>query len=87
MRHRTPRGPALLLLYVGYLIAPVSAQIAFETASIRRSQSDAPGPRSSILPGGNFTAENNTLKQLVTVAYQLPFRLVEGGPDWVNSED
>jgi len=87
MRHRTPRGPALLLLYVGYLIAPVSAQIAFETATIRRSQSDAPGPRSSILPGGNFTAENNTLKQLVTVAYQLPFRLVEGGPDWVNSED
>ena len=87
MRDRTRRASWLLLCCcIGCLITPLGAQLAFDVASIRRSQSEAPGGRSGILPGGHFFAENNTLKQLVTVAYQLPLSRVVGGPDWVTSD-
>ena len=49
--------------------AALTAQAAFEVASIRRSTNTSPGGSSSRMqPGGSYVATNMTLQQLVAAA-------------------
>ena len=56
---------------------------AFEVASIRPDTSGSP-QRFSLFP--EFTAQNATLKDLLTLAYDVKGFQLSGGPAWINSD-
>jgi uncharacterized protein (TIGR03435 family) len=70
------------------LVATVSAQTqrpAFDAASVKVNRSGFPGGTTSIQPG-QFTATNETLKELIQAAYATErFRII-GGEPWVALE-
>jgi uncharacterized protein (TIGR03435 family) len=58
----------------------------FEVASVKPNKSVETGGFIQRRPGGNFSVGNQTLRTLITFAYQLQgFQLV-GAPDWINTE-
>jgi len=62
--------------------------LSFEVASVKPNKSgDARSP-SLILPGGRFTATNNTLRALILNAYGIwnTPSLLQGGPGWIDSD-
>ena len=80
-----------LPIIVGILNAPaIRAQSPagtpkFEVASIKRNVSGDPG-RFIRPSGGRLSISNMTLKNLITIAYEVrPFQL-SGGPSWTDSE-
>jgi uncharacterized protein (TIGR03435 family) len=86
-------GPVL----IGILNAPPSrAQskteaAAFEVASIRPADPDAPRAGLHITPGGGLNAINVNLTQLITFAYNIACgkncdNFVSGGPAWIDSQ-
>jgi bla regulator protein BlaR1 len=82
-------------IVIGALNAPgVLAQsqpseaLAFEVASVKPNKSGSPREPTMILPGGRFTATNNTVRALILNAYGIfssPYLLL-GGPSWIDSE-
>jgi bla regulator protein BlaR1 len=65
-----------------------SAHLAFDAASVKPNKSGDLRAPSTILPGGRFTATNNTLRDLILKAYGIlltPY-LLSGGPAWIDSE-
>jgi bla regulator protein BlaR1 len=82
-------------IVVGVLNAPgmhaqsqPSEALAFEVASVKPNKSGSPREPSMILPGGRFTATNNTVRALILNAYGIfssPY-LLSGGPSWIDSE-
>ncbi len=89
-------GAAAIALPVaaGLMTAPARAQsvsdapLRFEVASVKPNKSgDTERAPSLILPGGRFTATNNTVRALILNAYGLyatPY-LLEDGPGWIDS--
>jgi uncharacterized protein (TIGR03435 family) len=59
---------------------------AFEVASVRLSNSDST-PMSVITTPGRFTATSIDLRNLITVAYRLPWFRIIGVPDWSERYD
>jgi uncharacterized protein (TIGR03435 family) len=60
---------------------------SFEVASVKANESNDQRAPSMILPGGRFTATNNTVRALILNAYGIsatPY-LLEGGPAWIDS--
>jgi uncharacterized protein (TIGR03435 family) len=80
-------------LAVGIMNAPAghaqsadSPPLKFEVASVKPNKSGSHF-FSMILPGGRFTATNNTVRALILNAYnQIPPYLLSGGPSWIDSE-
>ena len=58
----------------------------FEAASVKPSNSNAPGMGIRRQPGGRFNTTNTPVRVLITFAYQIQNFQVVGGPDWVGSE-
>src|SRR5690349_9497553 len=61
--------------------------LSFEVASVKPNKSGDMRSPSMILPGGRFTATNNTVRELLLYAYGIsasPY-LLEGGPGWIDS--
>jgi uncharacterized protein (TIGR03435 family) len=67
-----------------------AATPAFDVASIKRSDPgntrDNGGIRNNFAAGGRFSAKNVGLKDLIVVAYRLPYWRIEGGPSWVDPD-
>jgi len=68
----------------------LSADPAFEAASVKLNTSGDWRKSIGPAPGGRFLATNNTLKDLIPFAYGLPqatagIRIV-GGPGWIDSD-
>ena len=65
-----------------------SSTPAFEVASVKQNLSGSPRAPSMILPGGRFTATNNTVRALILNAYGLTASpsLLSGGPGWIDSD-
>jgi bla regulator protein blaR1 len=60
---------------------------SFEVASVKPNKSSDTRSPSMILPGGRFTATNNTVRALILNAYGIstsPY-LLQGGPGWIDS--
>jgi uncharacterized protein (TIGR03435 family) len=79
-------------LAVGIVNAPAghaqsadSPPLKFEVASVKLNQSGAHF-YSRIMPGGRFTATNNTVRDLILNAYEIPPYRLSGGPSWIDSE-
>jgi bla regulator protein BlaR1 len=53
---------------------------------VKPNKSGSQRSPSMILPGGRFTATNNTVRALILNAYQIPPYLLSGGPSWIDSE-
>jgi uncharacterized protein (TIGR03435 family) len=78
---------------VDTLTAQTSPSLAFEAGSIKPNNSSSLGRRFGV-PGDRFVATNETLWQLIAVAYGAPGVLpqpladyqISGGPKWINSD-
>jgi uncharacterized protein (TIGR03435 family) len=78
---------------VDTLTAQTSPSLAFEAASIKPNNSTSLGRRFGV-PGDRFVATNETLWQLIAVAYGAPGLLpqpladyqISGGPKWIDSD-
>jgi bla regulator protein blaR1 len=67
--------------------APTSLNAEFEVASVKMNKSGLAGKVSiQTLPGGRFSAENVTLRQLIRNAYMLQDVQIAGGPKWLDEE-
>lgn len=58
----------------------------FEVASIRQNVSGDPGSGTRRQPGGRFTTTNVTLRQLLTLAFQVQGFQLLNEPDWVTKD-
>ena len=67
---------------------PETPKPTFDVASIKPSSSNAYWWNASPLKGGHgeFRATNATVKQLLTLAYQIREAQIAGGPGWLDSE-
>ena len=61
------------------------APLAFEVATIKLSNPDAPGKLFTVR-GRQVLTINTTLNDLVTFAYDLHVKQITGGPDWAGSQ-
>jgi uncharacterized protein (TIGR03435 family) len=63
------------------------ASLSFEVASVKPNKSGDMRSPSMILPGGRFTATNNSVRALILNAYGIWASpdLLEGGPGWIDS--
>jgi uncharacterized protein (TIGR03435 family) len=63
------------------------ARLTFEVASIKPSQ---PGGRSGLikaLPGGQeYSAQNASVKLIISLMYKVPIRQITGGPAWLDAD-
>jgi uncharacterized protein (TIGR03435 family) len=67
-------------------ILPTPPPAAFEVATLRLSDPNAPDVRSpGPLPGGRFEVRNFSLKQLIVLAWGLSGSELTGAPAWLNS--
>ncbi|MDQ6664170.1 MAG: TIGR03435 family protein, partial [Acidobacteriota bacterium] len=77
----------VLLAAAGFIaIAAQSKPLEFEVASIKPAAADACGFSIMFQPGGALRASNATLKQLISVAYDVRGFQIAGAPSWVGSE-
>ena len=57
---------------------------SFDVASVRRNLSEPLEKNWSVLPGGRFTATNQTVADLIQFAYDIDDTQLIGGPSWVR---
>jgi uncharacterized protein (TIGR03435 family) len=81
------RWLGMVLIAIGFATTTTlfSQAATFDVASVRMNRSGFPGGASSTRPG-NFSAKNETLKQLIRLAYGLETFQIVGGPDWIDSD-
>jgi len=75
--HRIP----VVLVLAGFAFAQ-----KFEVASIKPSKADPHRVMIGMRPGGRFTAEGASLKQLVSMAYNVRDHQIVGLPAWADSD-
>src|SRR5216117_1916915 len=64
-----------------------SPPLSFEVAAIKPSTpGDRGGKFATMLGGHQFVVRNYKLKDLVAFAYNLPLRLISGGPAWTETD-
>jgi uncharacterized protein (TIGR03435 family) len=67
--------------------APPAQKPAFEVAAIKPTAPDWRGGRFATMQGVHqFVARNYSLKYMVAAAYNVPPRLISGGPAWTDSD-
>jgi uncharacterized protein (TIGR03435 family) len=92
MRRKTTVA-ALLLVVMGASVgaqapAPAASKPRFEAASVKPSAPGAQGQSLRRPPGGQFSASNIPLREIIALAYgvqDFPWRL-DGVPDWAATE-
>ncbi len=63
-----------------------TAQTTFDVASIKPNLSGAQGGSVRLFPGGRLVAQNASLRQLITAAYDVRDFQLFGGPPWMASD-
>ena len=59
---------------------------AFDVAAVRRNLSGSTNSGARQMPGGRFVVTNQTLRELVWTAYDVPPNRIIGGPGWMDEE-
>lgn len=82
------RTAVLVVMAVALAVPIGSAQEpAFEVAAIKATAPDDRGGRFLTMQGAHqFVAKGYTLKFMVAAAYNVPPRVIAGGPAWVDSD-
>jgi uncharacterized protein (TIGR03435 family) len=65
---------------------PSLAGPAFEAAVVKINTSDRGLRGARLLPGGEFTFTNVTLRELTMWAYHVRIQAVKGGPSWLDTD-
>jgi len=63
-----------------------AAPPSFEAAVVRPDKSGEPFPERKLLPGGQLTLENYTLRQLIAEAWQVRNDQILAAPRWCDSD-
>src|SRR6476646_324831 len=79
-------GPILTLTLAGALFAQPAPPLVFEVASIKPANPDARGTSINVVPGGGLRVINASLKQLITIAYEIREFQLSGGTGWMSSD-
>ena len=66
--------------------AQVSERLTFEVTSVRANRTGGPSATLQRGPGGSFSAINQTLRTLITAAYDVAGYQLVGAPDWTATE-
>ncbi len=66
--------------------ATATKPLEFEIATIKPSAPDERGSSMEVQPGGALLIRNATIKQLVSMAYQLREFQISGGPGWITTD-
>jgi uncharacterized protein (TIGR03435 family) len=66
--------------------AQEQARLAFDVASVRPSRPGASSATLRRFPDGSFSATNQTLSSVLTLAYQIQVFQLVGAPTWVSTE-
>jgi bla regulator protein blaR1 len=82
--NRAILGAALSAMTLG--LFGQNGLLTFEVASIKPSGPNAQGRIIQFMPGGGLRMTNQTLKSMITFAYDVQDFQVTGGPGWINSE-
>jgi uncharacterized protein (TIGR03435 family) len=62
-------------------------RLTFDVASIRPSKPGEQGGAIKPLPGGNgYSAQNISVKLMISLMYRVPIRQITGGPDWLDTD-
>ncbi len=65
---------------------PPAAPLTFEVASVKPSAPDSPGMFIRPLPGGGLRVSGASVKNLISLAYDVRAFQILGGPEWVEGE-
>lgn len=85
--HNSRAWAAGLILLIVVTAGPAAPQTpSFEAVSVKVNRSGFPGGLTDFRAGGQFTATNESLLQLIRVAYNVSVNRIVGGPDWLTSE-
>jgi len=85
------RNALAVVLAIGAVVAGIRAQApdagmpAFEVASVKPNKSGSLEMNFGI-KGDRFTADNATLKELITIAFNVRDLQLVGAPDWIGKE-
>jgi uncharacterized protein (TIGR03435 family) len=76
------------VLVVSGLTAARAQQPAptFDVASVRPGSPGAPGGELLFSDGGRFSAQNETVVELIRAAWNIDTYRIVGGPDWIRGE-
>ncbi len=71
----------------GFLIALLAAQLpAFDITSVKVNTSGSPESSVRLLLPDGFSATNQPLLPLLTIAFQMPEYRITGGPAWISTD-
>src|ERR1035438_10698484 len=76
----------LLVLLAGGAFAQATAKPEFEVADIRQNKSHSTDGYDKVLPGGEISARNVPMKNLLQFAYNLRDEQIGSAPAWINSD-
>ena len=81
-------GPQFVALFSVFAFAWAQADrpLTFEVASIKPTPAFDQETKWGPEPGGRFSANGATLKQLVALAYGVQEYQIAGGPKWMNKD-
>ena len=76
----------LICLSLCAAVARAAPPVQFEVATIKPDTGGGRGTTIRPSPGGRLNAENITLRQLISVAWDVRDSQISGGPGWINSD-
>ena len=80
-------GAVLLLAIVGIQpYAQSNAPLRFEVASVKPYKGPLTMISSNTEPGGRFVAQQQSLRDLIGMAYKVRESQIIGGPSWIGSD-
>lgn len=83
------RGPFCLLIVVApalLLAQSGPAQERFEVASVKPNKAPVTLISANIEPGGRFVAAQQSLRDLIGLAYRVRDAQIAGGPSWIGTD-
>ncbi|HYW48468.1 MAG TPA: TIGR03435 family protein [Bryobacteraceae bacterium] len=63
-----------------------AAPLSFDVAEVKMNKSGARGEAFDLLPGGQLSVRNVTMKQIIAGAYNVGDYAISGGPGWLDSD-
>lgn len=79
-------GMGLTALWIGDAAVQSGVPSGFEVASMKPSTAAPGAMHVGVAPGGAFTAQGITLKELIQQAYELRDFQISGGPAWLDKD-
>jgi uncharacterized protein (TIGR03435 family) len=80
------RQVVLAALVLGAVVITAQPRTAFEVTSVHLNTSGERRASFRMQPNGDFMAVNQPVRVILNIAYEMPLFLMEGIPEWFNTE-